>query len=105
MIVILTGALSALLAWENRGHRTCVLDGELGQYKCFIGEHSVETGLFHNVYIRLKGQKHGKHIFIFKDVKKEGKSLKQEEQLVVCHLRFRFSSNLGAFWVCRDNAL
>ncbi|XP_029208096.2 uncharacterized protein LOC114971698 isoform X1 [Acropora millepora] len=59
VIVILTGALSALMAWENRGHRTCVLDGELGQYKCFIGEHSVETGLFHNVYIRLKGQKHG----------------------------------------------
>lgn len=103
MIVILIGALSAMLAWENRGHRTCVLDGELGQYKCFIGEHSVETGLFHNVYIRLKGQKHGKHVLTFKTVKKEGKGSKQGEQLLVCHVRFRFSSNLGAFWVCRDN--
>ncbi|XP_068677225.1 cation channel sperm-associated auxiliary subunit TMEM249-like [Montipora foliosa] len=59
LFVIVTGAMSAFMAWENRGHRTCVLDGETNQYKCFIGEHSVETGHFHNVYIRLKAQKHG----------------------------------------------
>ncbi|KAL9951201.1 hypothetical protein ACROYT_G043823 [Oculina patagonica] len=47
------------MAWENRGHRTCVLDGERAQYLCQIGEHSVENGNFHNVYIRLKAQKHG----------------------------------------------
>ena len=56
----LVGAVSAILAWENRGHRTCVLDGEQMEYKCVINEHSVETGKFHNVYIRLKAQKHGK---------------------------------------------
>lgn len=92
MIVILTGALSALLAWENRGHRTCVLDGELGQYKCFIGEHSVETGLFHNVYIRLKGQKHGKHILIFKNVKKEDKGSKQENSCWYVMFAFVFQA-------------
>lgn len=48
------------MAWENRGHRTCELDGEQMEYKCAINEHSVETGKFHNVYIRLKAQKHGK---------------------------------------------
>ena len=89
MIVILTGALSALMAWENRGHRTCVLDGELGQYKCFIGEHSVETGLFHNVYIRLKGQKHGKHILIFKNVKKKTKTQSRRTAVgMSCSLSF-----------------
>ena len=56
----LVGAVSAIMAWENRGHRTCVLDGEQMEYKCVINEHSVETGKFHNVYIRLKAQKHGK---------------------------------------------
>ncbi|CAH3179096.1 unnamed protein product [Porites evermanni] len=55
----LVGAVSAIMAWENRGHRTCVLDGEQMEYKCVINEHSVETGKFHNVYIRLKAQKHG----------------------------------------------
>ncbi|XP_078353268.1 cation channel sperm-associated auxiliary subunit TMEM249-like [Oculina patagonica] len=57
--LILIGAVSAIMAWENRGHRTCVLDGERAQYLCQIGEHSVENGNFHNVYIRLKAQKHG----------------------------------------------
>ena len=56
----LVGAVSAIMAWENRGHRTCLLDGEQMEYKCVINEHSVETGKFHNVYIRLKAQKHGK---------------------------------------------
>ena len=56
----LVGAVSAIMAWENRGHRTCVLDGEQMEYKCVINEHSVETGKFQNVYIRLKAQKHGK---------------------------------------------
>ena len=48
------------MAWENRGHRRCVLDGERAQYTCAIGQHSIENGNFHNVYIRLKAQKHGK---------------------------------------------
>ncbi|XP_022805697.1 transmembrane protein 249-like isoform X2 [Stylophora pistillata] len=56
---ILVGGISAIVAWENRGHRTCVLDGERAQYMCVVGEHSVENGNFHNVYIRLKAQKHG----------------------------------------------
>ena len=60
LFLFLVGAVSAILAWENRGHRTCVLDVEKTQYMCVIGEHSVETGNFHNVYIRLKAQKHGK---------------------------------------------
>lgn len=56
---ILVGGISAIVAWENRGHRTCVLDGERAQYMWVVGEHSVENGNFHNVYIRLKAQKHG----------------------------------------------
>ncbi|XP_058971785.1 cation channel sperm-associated auxiliary subunit TMEM249-like [Pocillopora verrucosa] len=59
VFLILVGGVSAIMAWENRGHRTCVLDGERAQYVCVIGEHSVENGNFHNVYIRLKAQKHG----------------------------------------------
>ena len=61
--LILAGVVSAIMAWENRGHRTCLLDGEKTQYMRVIGEHSVKTGNFHNVYIRLKAQKHGKRSF------------------------------------------
>ena len=63
-LYILAGAVSAITAWENRGHRTCVLDREKTQYLCVIGEHSVDTGNFYNVYIRLKAQKHGKRSFL-----------------------------------------
>ena len=66
VFLILVGGVSAIMAWENRGHRTCVLDGERAQYVCVIGEHSVENGNFHNVYIRLKAQKHGKKSGILK---------------------------------------
>ena len=63
--LFLIGAVSAIMAWENRGHRTCVLDGDRAKYMCAIGEHSVENGNFHNVYIRLKGQKHGKIFYCY----------------------------------------
>ncbi|KAJ7386363.1 hypothetical protein OS493_008484 [Desmophyllum pertusum] len=59
LFLIPVGAVSAIMAWENRGHRECVLEGTRSQYKCVIGDHSVDTGNFHNVYIRLKAQKHG----------------------------------------------
>ena len=58
--LLLIAGVSAIMAWENRGHRRCLLDGESEQYACAIGDHSVESGNFHNVYIRLKAQKHGK---------------------------------------------
>lgn len=63
--LLLIGGMSAIMAWENRGHRRCVLDGETEQYACAIGDHSLESGNFHNVYIRLKAQKHGKIELIF----------------------------------------
>ena len=63
--LLLIGGVSAIMAWENRGHRRCVLDGERQQYTCSIGEHSVESGNFHNIYIRLKAQKHGKIELIY----------------------------------------
>lgn len=66
----LVGAVSAIMAWENRGHRTCVLDGEQMEYKCVINEHSVETGKFHNVYIRLKAQKHGKLPLLYRPARR-----------------------------------
>ena len=65
LFLIPVGAVSAIMAWENRGHRECVLEGTRSQYKCVIGDHSVDTGNFHNVYIRLKAQKHGENLFEF----------------------------------------
>jgi len=72
----LVGAVSAIMAWENRGHRTCVLDGEQMEYKCVINEHSVETGKFHNVYIRLKAQKHGKLSLFYRPARRASPDFK-----------------------------
>lgn len=63
LFLVLIAAVSALMAWENCGHRTCVLDGERTQYMSVINNNSVMTGNLHNVYIRLKAQKHGKRLF------------------------------------------
>ena len=66
MFPILVGAVSALMAWENRGQRTCMLDGVTKQYICAKDGKAVFTGKFHNVYIRLKAQKHGEYQVLFK---------------------------------------
>ena len=62
---VVVGVVSVTMSWENRGHRTCVLDGNLTEYTCAKDAHSVMTGRFHNVYIRLKAQKHGEETEMF----------------------------------------
>ena len=59
MFPVLVAAVGALMAWENRGRRTCVLNCDTKQYVCAKDGEPVFTGNFHNVYIRLKAQKHG----------------------------------------------
>ncbi|EDO33702.1 predicted protein [Nematostella vectensis] len=56
---VLVSIISGLLAWESRGKRTCELDFKKKRYKVVASGHPVCGGEFHNVYIRLKAQKHG----------------------------------------------
>ncbi len=47
------------MAFYHRRRKTYVLDGNRNMYEFYKGEDLIYTGNYHNVYIRLKGQKSG----------------------------------------------
>ena len=49
------------MAWENRGHRRCILNPNAKQYAFHENDHLTYCGAYNNVYIRLKAQKLGKY--------------------------------------------
>ncbi|XP_028399918.1 uncharacterized protein LOC114523251 [Dendronephthya gigantea] len=59
VISLLVSILCVTLAWENRGHRRCVLDSSNKQYSFYENGQLTYAGAFNNVYIRLKEQKYG----------------------------------------------
>ena len=60
MFSFVLAMVCATMAWENRGHRRCILDSSNKEYSFYENDHLTYVGTFNNIYIRLKEQKYGK---------------------------------------------